>query len=153
MIRAIAVMLAITAALVLAGCSSSSGTSSSSPTLANGEYEASFNTDSSMFHVNEADEGKGVLTVSDEGMSIHVRLASKKIVNLFVGTANDAQAAGAQIIEPATDTVTFSDGSEEEVYAFDIPVPGIGEEFDVAILGEKGKWYDHKVSVTDPVSK
>ena len=24
-------------------------------------------------------------------------------------------------------------------------------EFDVALLGEKGKWYDHKVSVKDPV--
>ena len=106
-----------------------------------------------MFHVNEADEGIGVLTVSDEGMSIHVRLASKKIVNLYAGTADEAQSDDAHVIEPTTDTVTYSDGTEEEVYGFDIPVPGIGEEFDVAILGEKGKWYDHKVSVTDPVSK
>ena len=37
-----------------------------------------------------------------------------------------------------------------KVYGFDIPVPAIGEEFNVAILGEKGKWYDHKVSVSNP---
>ena len=45
----------------------------------------------------------------------------------------------------------YSDGYTEEVYGFDIPVPAIGEEFNVAILGEKGKWYDHKVSVKNPV--
>ena len=83
-------------------------------------------------------------------MTIHVSLVSKKIVNLFAGTAEDAQKDGAEIIEPTTDTVKYSDGYTEEVYGFDIPVPAIGEEFDVAILGEKGKWYDHKVSVKDP---
>ena len=36
------------------------------------------------------------------------------------------------------------------MYAFDVPVPALDEEFDIAILGEKGTWYDHKVSVTDP---
>ena len=41
--------------------------------------------------------------------------------------------------------------SEEEVYGFDIPVPAIGEEFDCALVGKKGKWYDHKVMVSDPV--
>lgn len=39
----------------------------------------------------------------------------------------------------------------EEVYGFDIPVPAIDEEFDVALIGTKGKWYDHKVSVKNPV--
>ena len=34
---------------------------------------------------------------------------------------------------------------------FCIPVPVIGEEFDCALLGKKGKWYDHKVMVSDPV--
>ena len=38
----------------------------------------------------------------------------------------------------------------EEVYGFDIPVPVLDEEFDVALIGKKGKWYDHKVSVSDP---
>ena len=39
------------------------------------------------------------------------------------------------------------------MYGFDIPVPAIDEEFDVAILGEKGKWYDHKVSIKNPVKE
>ncbi len=120
-------------------------------TLEDGVYTAEFDTDSSMFHVNEANDNKGELTVKDGKMTIHVSLVSKKIVNLFAGTAEDAQKDGAEIIEPTTDTVKYSDGYTEEVYGFDIPVPAIGEEFNVAILGEKGKWYDHKVSVKNPV--
>lgn len=120
-------------------------------TLEDGVYTAEFDTDSSMFHVNEANDEKGELTVKDGKMTIHVSLVSKKIINLFAGTAEDAQKDGAEIIEPTTDTVKYSDGYTEEVYGFDIPVPAIGEEFDVALLGEKGKWYDHKVSVKDPV--
>lgn len=107
-----------------------------------------------MFHVNEADEGKGVLTVANDGsMAIHVHLASKRIVNLYAGLAKDAEADSANVIQPTTDKVTYKDGTEEEVYGFDIPVPALDEEFDVAILGEKGTWYDHKVSVPDPVAQ
>ena len=124
---------------------------SESDTLEDGTYTAEFDTDSGMFHVNEANDGKGVLTVKDGKMTIHVSLASKKIVNLFAGKAEDAQKDGAELLEPTTDTVTYSDGMSEEVYGFDIPVPAIDEEFDVALLGKKGKWYDHKVSVKNPV--
>ena len=105
--------------------------------LEDGVYTAEFDTDSGMFHVNEADDGKGVLTVENGKMTIHVSLASKKIVNLYPGLAED--------------TVTYSDGESEEVYGFDIPVPALDKEFDVALIGEKGTWYDHKVSVTNPV--
>ena len=118
--------------------------------LEDGVYSAEFDTDSSMFHVNEAKEGRGVLTVKDGKMTIHVSLASKGILNLFAGTAEDAQKEGAELLEPTTDTVTYSDGMSEEVYGFDIPVPVLDEEFDVALIGKKGKWYDHKVSVSDP---
>lgn len=118
--------------------------------LEDGVYTAEFDTDSSMFHVNEANDGKGELTVKDGKMTIHVSLNSKKIVNLFVGTAEDAQKDGAEILEPTTDTVTYSDGMTEEVYGFDIPVPAIDEEFDLALIGKKNKWYDHKVKVTNP---
>ena len=38
----------------------------------------------------------------------------------------------------------------EEVYGFDIPVPALEEEFDLALIGTKGNWYDHKVCVTNP---
>ena len=119
--------------------------------LEDGVYTAEFDTDSNMFHVNEANDGKGTLTVKDGKMTIHVSLVSKSIVNLFVGTAEDAQKEGAEILEPTTDEVTYSDGYKEEVFGFDIPVPALDEEFDCALLGKKGKWYDHKVSVSDPV--
>ena len=119
--------------------------------LEDGTYSAEFDTDSGMFHVNEANDGKGTLTVKDGKMTIHVSLVSKKIVNLFEGTSEDAQKDGAELLEPTTDTVTYSDGATEEVYGFDIPVPELDKEFDVALLGKKGVWYDHKVSVTNPV--
>ena len=118
--------------------------------LEDGVYSAEFDTDSSMFHVNESNEGRGVLTVKDGKMTIHVSLASKGILNLFPGLAEDAQKEGAQLLEPTEDTVTYSDGMSEEVNGFDIPVPALDEEFDVALIGKKGKWYDHKVSVSDP---
>ena len=118
--------------------------------LKDGEYLADFHTDSSMFHVNEACEGKGTLTVKDGEMTIHVSLVSKKIVNLFPGLAEDAEKEGAELLEPTVDEVTYSDGFTEEVYGFDIPVPAIDEEFDVAIIGEKEEWYDHKVRVSNP---
>lgn len=119
--------------------------------LEDGTYTAVFTTDNSMFHVNEANDGKGILTVQDGQMTIHVSLASKKIVNLYPGKAEEAKADGAVLLQPTTDQVTYSDGMTEEVYGFDIPVPAIGEEFDCALIGEKGKWYDHKVMVSDPV--
>ena len=119
--------------------------------LEDGTYTAAFTTDSSMFHVNEANDGKGILTVNDGQMTIHVSLASKKIVKLYPGKAEEAKVDGAVLLQPTTDQVTYSDGMTEEVYGFDIPVPAIGEEFDCALIGEKGKWYDHKVMVSDPV--
>lgn len=121
-----------------------------STALEDGIYSAEFDTDSNMFHVNEANDGKGTLIVKDGKMTIHVSLVSKSIVNLFVGTAEDAKKDGAELLEPTTDTVTYSDGMSEEVYGFDIPVPAIDEEFNVALIGKKNKWYDHKVKVTNP---
>ena len=123
---------------------------STTGTLEDGSYLAKFDTDSSMFHVNEANDGRGVLTVQDGKMTIHISLVSKKIVNLFVGTAEDAAKEGAAVLQPTTDTVKYSDGTEEEVYGFDVPVEALDQEFDLAILGSKGEWYDHKVSVSDP---
>ena len=121
------------------------------PALPDGVYTADFNTDSSMFHANEACDGKGTLVVQDGAMTIHVSLASTSILNLFPGTAEDAQKEGAELLQPTTDTVTYSDGLSEEVYGFDIPVPALDEEFDLALIGKKGTWYDHKVSVSNPV--
>ena len=117
------------------------------PALADGVYTADFDTDSSMFHANEACDGKGTLTVKDGEMTIHVSLVSKTILNLFPGLAEDAQKDGAVLLQPTTDTVTYSDGLSEEV---DIPVPALDTEFDLALIGKKGVWYDHKVSVSNP---
>lgn len=124
-----------------------------SSSLEDGVYTADFNTDSSMFHVNEACDGKGTLTVKDGEMTIHVSLTSKKILNLYYGLAADAVKEGAELLDPTTDSVTYSDGMTEEVYGFDIPVPALDEEFDVALIGTKGTWYDHKVSVSNPEPK
>lgn len=124
-----------------------------SSSLEDGVYISDFNTDSSMFHVNEACDGKGTLTVKDGEMTIHVSLTSKKILNLYYGLAADAAKEGAKLLDPTTDSVTYSDGMTEEVYGFDIPVPALDEEFDVALIGTKGTWYDHKVSVSNPEPK
>ena len=125
----------------------SSAVSESTASLPDGLYTAEFNTDSSMFHANEACDGKGNLTVVNGQMTFHISLASKKIVNLYVGMAADADANKADWLLPTTDTVVYTDGTSEEVYGYDIPVTALDEDFQLAILGTKGKWYDHTVSV------
>ena len=142
--------IALALALLLALCGFAALAEAAEP-LADGVYSAEFTTDSSMFHVNEAYGNIGTLTVKDGQMTIHVTLASKNIVNLFPGLAEDAQKEGTALLEPTTDTVDYKDGTTDEAYGFDIPVPAIGEEFDCALLGKKGKWYDHKVMVSNPV--
>ena len=119
--------------------------------LPDGIYTAEFTTDSSMFRVNETCDGKGTLTVENGEMTIHISLGSKKILNLYSGLAEDAAKEGAKLLLPTEDTVTYSDGMTEEVYGFDVPVPYLDAEFDLALIGTKGKWYDHKVSVSNPV--
>ena len=124
--------------------------SSKTSELEDGVYSVDFLTDSSMFHANEACDGKGTLTVENHKMTLHVSLTSKNILNLYLGLAEDAAKEGAELLEPTIDTVTYSDGTTEEVHGFDIPVPALDEEFDLALIGTKGKWYDHKVSVANP---
>ena len=136
------------------GTTSSDSTSeANADALEDGTYAADFTTDSSMFHVNEAEDGKGVLTVKDGQMTIHVSLASENILNLFPGSAEDAKKDGAVLLQPTKDTVKYSDGTEEVVNGFDIPVPALDEEFPLALIGKKGKWYDHMVKVSNPVKK
>ena len=132
---------------------SESAAASSARALEDGTYTAEFDTDSSMFHVNEARDGKGTLTVEDGQMTLHISLQSKKIVNLYVGMAADAPDHEADWLQPTTDTVTYSDGTSEEVYGFDVPVKALDTDFQLAILGTKGKWYDHTVSVRNAEPK
>ena len=121
--------------------------------LPDGVYTADFETDSSMFHTSEACNGKGTLTVENGVMSFHVSLASKKIVNLYPGLAADAEANKTAWLIPTVDTVTYADGTTEEVYGYDIPMEALDTDFQLALLGTKGKWYDHVVSVRDAVEK
>ena len=122
--------------IMMTGCGGTETTAD--PGIADGTYVASFTTDNSMFHVNEANQDKGILTVKDGKMTIHVSLQSKKIINLYPGLAEDAKKDGAELLEPTTDKVVYSDGYEDEVYGFDIPVPALDEEFDLALIGIKG---------------
>ena len=158
------------AALLLAGCGASApSTAESAPeavstvetapavteapapaaALPDGVYTAKFNTDSSMFHANEAVDGMGTLTVENGTMTFHVSLQSQKIVNLYPGMAADAPAHESDWLQPTVDTVTYSDGTSDEVYGFDIPVAAVDTDFQLAILGTKGTWYDHTVSISD----
>ena len=133
--------------------SAAASSAAETASLPDGVYTADFETDSSMFHANEACDGKGTLTVENGEMTFHVSLASKKIVNLYPGKAADAEANESDWLQPTTDTVTYSDGTSEEVYGFDIPVSALDTDFDLAILGIKGKWYDHVVSVRNAAEK
>jgi len=144
-------MIALALAMLLALCGMAALAESAAEPLADGVYNAEFTTDHSMFHVNEAYENIGTLTVKDGQMTIHVVLAGKGIVNLFPGLAEDAEKEGAVLLQPTEETVNYPDGTTDTAYAFDIPVPVIGEEFDCALIGKKGKWYDHKVMVSNPV--
>lgn len=160
--RTILLCMAALVAVFAVGCSNQTDTSAqdgSSPpsvsqeqqtTLEDGIYSADFETDSSMFRVNETCDGKGKLTVQDGKMTIHISLTSQNIVNLFPGTAEDAQKDGAELLQPTVDTVTYEDGISEEVNGFDVPVPVLDEPFNLALIGTKGKWYDHEVIVSNP---
>ena len=48
---------------------------------------------------------------------------------------------------------TYADGTTEEVYGYDIPVEALDTDFQLALLGTKGKWYDHTVSVRNAEPK
>ena len=117
--------------------------------LPDGVYTAEFDTDSGMFHANEACNGMGTLTVENGQMTFHVSLQSQKIINLYPGMAADAPAHESDWLQPTVDTVTYSDGTSDEVFGFDIPVAAVDADFQLAILGTKGPGYDHTGSVSD----
>lgn len=116
--------------------------------LEDGVYLADFKTDSTMFHVNETCDGKGILTVSDGKAVIHIVLTSKNIVGLYEGLVADVNES--KVLQPTVESVKYPDGLTEEVNAFDVNVPYLDKEFDLALIGKKGTWYDHKVSVSNP---
>lgn len=146
---------ALAAALLLACCllpaAAEQAEEKAARVLPDGVYTVDFLTDSSMFRANEACDRKGTLTVVDGVQTMHVSLAGKKIVNLYPGKAEAAKLEGAVLLQPTVDKVTYSDGFTEEVFGFDVPVTSVGEDFDLALIGTKGVWYDHVVSAAHPV--
>lgn len=119
--------------------------------LEDGVYQAEFHTDSTMFHVNEALGGLGIMTVEEGYGTIHICMPSKNIVTLYPGLKENVEGDEDKYILAVEDDVTYSDGFTETVNAFDVPVPYLDEEFDLALIGTKGVWYDHKVYVSNPV--
>lgn len=119
--------------------------------LPDGSYRVDFTSDSSMFHENEAYEGKSVMTVESRRATLHLVMPSKNVVNLFLGKAEDARKEGAKLLIPTDERVVYSDGVAESVYAYELPVPVIDADFDVALVGRKGAWYDHRARVSNPV--
>jgi len=121
--------------------------------LEDGEYLAEFKTDSSMLHLCETEKGQGLLTVKDGKMTFHAVLSGTGFVNMYVGLSEEAKANSDKLLNASKVTVKYDDGTTEEVNAFDIPVPAVGKDFDLAVVGKKEKWYDHKVSIQNPVKK
>ena len=117
--------------------------------LEDGIYSAKFETDSGMFKNNETKEGRGILTVKDGKMTMEIVLSGDGIVGLYEGLAKDAKNDEKNRINCSKVTVKYDDGSEEEVNSFVIDVPVLDKEFDLALIGKKEKWYDHKVIVSD----
>lgn len=120
--------------------------------LEDGVYTADVDTDSSMFHINETCEGKCTLVVQDGAITAHLILGGTGILYLYQGSKEEAQADKDNLIDHTVESVTYSDGITEDVFAFDVPVPVLDEEFPVAIIGEHDNWYDHTVIISNPVS-
>ena len=53
-----------------------------------------------------------------------------------------------RVVNVDKDMVFYYLKDNENVYAFDVPVKNLDKEFDLALIGKKGIWYDHKVSVS-----
>lgn len=144
-------MVMLLVMILMTGCGGSGADKAEKPELEDGTYTATFKSGHPMFHVNDANNDRGILTVKDGKMMIHVSLQSKKIINLFYGKSEDAKKDGAELIQPTKDKIVYDDGYETEVYGFDVPVPYLDREFDVSLLGTHGNWYTHQVVVSDPV--
>lgn len=146
--------VALCGCLFAAGCGGSADSDSPASTnsgLEEGTYTAEFSSDlMSMIHLNEVCEGRCTLTVDADGNAVaHLIMPSTSIQKLYLGTKDKAQEPGAELIEAQKEKVVYDDGYKQTVSAFDLPVPVIDQEFDMALVGKKGNWYDHKVKFTD----
>ena len=142
---------ALVACLFAVGCGDK-GAEPAVCDLETGTYSVDFESDRmSMFHLNEICEGKATLIVQDGAMTVHLIMPSQNIVGLYLGTADEAKNDPNGVIEASQEDVVFPDGWEETVNAFDLPVPVLDEPFSVALIGTKGTWYDHTVTLSNAV--
>ena len=105
--------------------------------LPDGVYTADFETDSSMFHPNEACNGKGTLTVENGVMTFHVDCCLQKDREPLPRPCRRCRGQQDRMLIPTVDTVTYADGTTEEVYGYDIPVEALDTDFQLALLGTK----------------
>lgn len=143
------IFLFVICGLILSACTNPKASKVSTFPLEDGEYMVDFDTDSSMFHVHELCEGKARLTVSEGKALLHLVMPSKNVLNLFLGMAEDAKKDGADLIVPEVETIWYSEDDGEEVFSFDVPVTVYDEEFNLALVGKKEVWYDHKVKISN----
>lgn len=68
----------------------------------------------------------------------YMLLSHPHTLSISFGNSKDASKDKAELLEPTVETVDYGDGTTEEVNAFDIPVPVLDEEFDLALIGTKG---------------
>ena len=128
--------------------SSAAASETAAAALPDGVYTAEFDTDSGMFHANEACDGKGTLTVEkrhdDLPRQPRFQRRSSTCMSAWPQTPTPTKPTGC--CPPPTPSPTPT-APPKEVYGYDIPVAAVDEDFQLALLGTKGKWYDHTVSI------
>ena len=123
---------------MLAGCGSNTDKKDDTKTEASKDDASEAKTDSKDAKEPELEDGTYKVDFNTDSSMFHEN-----------PDYNDGKAT---LTDPSETTeITYSDGSApKEVYSFDVPVPALDDEFDLALIGTKGTWYDHKVSVSNP---
>ena len=102
--------------------------------LADGTYEVSVETDSSMFRADSC-----TLTVADGAYKATLVLPGEGFSRLYFGTAAEAA-------EASDEDIYDYYLNDEGKYTFDIPVEALDEELSIAAFGQRrDTWYDHTI--------
>ncbi len=102
--------------------------------VADGEYEIEVESSSSMFRVTKA-----VLTVKDGQMSAVLTLGGTGYGKLFMGTGDEAAAAGEESCIPFAE-------DETGAYTYEVPVEVLNQPVDCAAWSiRKEQWYDREL--------
>ena len=104
--------------------------------VANGVYQASVDSSSSMFKIADC-----VLTVSDDSMTARLTMNGTGYLYLYMGTAEEAARAD------EADFIPFEE-DETGAHTFTIPVKALDEGFPCAAFSKrKEQWYDRTLLV------